>query len=303
MTNSIYKNPNKFIQFELWKDCSIGCRFCCNKGQPKIDKTKSLNKTIELLSNPDIINGYNEIGIIGGELFNGEYKEVEELFYKLLDKIITCNFDKIYMATSLIFDLYNYLIPVLEYLRKNNCLDKCWLCTSYDVAFRFKTQEKLDLWKNNMKFLESNYPEVHTHVETIITQHFINAVLNKEFDLQNFCNYFHTQIDFIEPASGLYYVGKQDCEKDCPGFFPTKKSFIKVLPKLAKVTDLNSLLSMELRSETLYYYADGEFRLADNRRNGDGRCLLNDNKKYEIGFIDSDTPMRDVVIEYCKLIG
>ena len=60
---------------------------------------------------------------------------------------------------------------------------------------------------------------------------------------------------------------------------------------------------MELRSETLYYYADGEFRLADNRRNGDGRCLLNGNKKYEIGFIDSDTPMRDVVIEYCKLIG
>ena len=33
-----FKNKNRFIQFELWKDCSLGCKFCFNKKQKDIDE-------------------------------------------------------------------------------------------------------------------------------------------------------------------------------------------------------------------------------------------------------------------------
>lgn len=57
---------------------------------------------------------------------------------------------------------------------------------------------------------------------------------------------------------------------------------------------------MELRSNKLYYYYNNDYKLVDDRRNGDGRCELN-GKKYEIGFIDSDIPMREVVKQFIEL--
>ena len=40
---------NKFIQFELWKDCKQGCKFCCNKGAEPIDKNKSCLYILDVL--------------------------------------------------------------------------------------------------------------------------------------------------------------------------------------------------------------------------------------------------------------
>lgn len=293
----VYINPNKFIQFELWKDCSIGCKFCCNKGQPKTDKVKSLNRILEILDTD--ISEYNEIGVIGGELFNGEMRdpEVLSLFYTLLDKINALKFSKVYLATSLIYNANDYLIPVLDYLKKLDIINNVWICTSFDPEYRFKTPKHLQLWVNNMLMLNEKYPEVQLHTETIITQHFVDLVLNHNFDIKDFCKRYHTQLDFIEPSSGLFYKDKKDCQSHCPGFFPTKESFIKFIIKIAPIVNLETMLSMELRSNSLYYYHDNEFKLASNRRNTDGRCLLNGDKKYEIGLIDSDITMRDIILE------
>jgi hypothetical protein len=53
---------------------------------------------------------------------------------------------------------------------------------------------------------------------------------------------------------------------------------------------------MELRSEELYFIENGKHRVAKNRRLCDGRCELSDKtKKYDIGFIDSERSMREVV--------
>ena len=100
-----YKADTTFIQYELWKCCSIGCKFCCNKGQKDINKIDSLNFVLSKLEDPEILN-YDEIGFIGGEFFNNELKDnlVCDLFYKVFEKVASLHFNKIYITTSLIFN-------------------------------------------------------------------------------------------------------------------------------------------------------------------------------------------------------
>ena len=82
-------------------------------------------------------------------------------------------------------------------------------------------------------------------------------------------------------------------------FFPKKSTFISFLKKVAVENhwiDLNTLLSMELRSNKLYFIANGQRLVADNRREGDGKCPIpNSQVKYDTGFIDSNIPMKNIV--------
>ena len=151
----IVKNKNRFLQYEMWKDCHLGCKFCCNKGQKDLDKVESLKFILEKMNDPEV-NDYNEIGFIGGEFFDREIadEKVKELFYKVFDRcaelvhqgIMT----KVYFTTALIYDMDKLLIPFLNHLREIGILDKCLLCTSYDIMYRFHTEERENLWKNNM---------------------------------------------------------------------------------------------------------------------------------------------------------
>ena len=53
MTNTL-ENKNKFLQYEMWKDCCIGCKFCCNKGQPDLDKAESLRFILDKLDDKEV---------------------------------------------------------------------------------------------------------------------------------------------------------------------------------------------------------------------------------------------------------
>lgn len=300
----MFKNPNHFIQFELWKDCSLGCKFCCNKNQPKIDKIESLHYVLDILNSEEIKN-YNEIGLIGGEFFNGELDnpEVYTLFNKILETISLLDFDKIYITTALMFDLTKFL-NFVSILKNLKLIDKTLICTSYDTKYRFYTKEREELWKNNMKFLCKNFPELRVHTEIILTQSFINEVLENRFNICEFEKEFNTKIDFIEPSSGLGYYDKIEASNEMPDFFPTKSSFIQFLKKSIENNwiNLDTFLSMELRSNKLYFIADGKRMVADNRREGDGKCPIPNAKvKYDTGFIDSNTSMSEVVREYKEM--
>lgn len=294
----MYKNPNKFIQFELWKDCSIGCKFCCNKGQPKTDKKESIQYVMDIL-NSDEINDYNEIGFIGGEFFNGELDSVKEDFYKIFEKVSTLNFDRIYITASLMYDMDKSLLPFLHYLDDLKIINKVMICSSFDTMYRFKSYMEAERWKFNMKRLKEIFPSITLHTEIILTEAFIQSVLNDEFNIGNFKKEFQSGLDFIEPSSGLFYYNKESASKDLPNFFPHKSSFIEFLKKVSVENDwvdLDTLLSMELRSNKLYYIANGERLIANDRRNGDGKCQIPDSKiKYDTGFIDSNIPMRNIV--------
>lgn len=295
---------SRFIQFELWKDCSQGCPFCCNRGQVPINKNQSCQYVLDILDSLEP-NVYDYIGLIGGEFFNGEMRFNMHSFFLIMRRIKELNPKKIFITTNLIYDMRDYLVPVLKAIGAVlGIRDKIVICTSWDYKYRFHTPEQQQLWFKNMLYLKDHFPEVELHVEMIMTQHLIDAVLNDTLDLNLFKQVLRCSLDFIEPSSGLYFHDKYECQKSVPGFFPTKSSFIKFLMKERNNIDLDKLFSMELRSEELYFIENGERRIAKNRRLGDGRCELKDkSKKYDIGFIDSDQSMRDVVNMFRETIG
>ena len=306
----IVKNENKFIQYELWKECRNGCEFCFNRGQKSLDKIERLNYVIEKLNDPEV-DEFNEIGFIGGEFFDNELRDekVQRLFFQLFkicaDKVHAGKLDKIYVTTGLIFDIQPYLQPFLEFLRIWGISDKTLLCTSYDTKYRFHTPDKEELWKNNMKYIHEHYNEVKLHTEIIVTQDFINKVLDDTFSITKFKEEFHTGIDYIEPSSGFYFNDKKDASKYLIDFFPTKSSFIKFLKKVSEKheIDLTTFLSMEVRSDKIYNI-DYEPTVIENRRDINIRIVPKDKtKKYDFGFIDSDDKMVDIVRAFGGIVG
>lgn len=302
----------RFIQYELWKDCNNHCKFCFNKGQPDFDKVESLNYVIQKVQEK-IVDKYDEIGFIGGEFFDTQLDnpEVKTLFYKLfdiiIDKILNHKINKLYITSSLILDIDKYLIPFLNYLQEKGILDNILLCTSYDLKYRFHTEQAHTLWKNNMLNLYKKYPNLKLHTETIMTGFFINAVNNNEFSITDFCNTYHTRIDYIEPGSGFYYYDKIACAKDMPDFFPRKEDFLKFLKKVAletKEIDLNTFLSAEIRSDIIYCNYDGKRTCMSDRRKNEAVINIKDLKvKYELGMIDSPLRMIELVKQFKKLYG
>lgn len=289
---------NNFIQFELWKECSQHCPFCFNRGQKAVDKDKSFTYILDTLNHTEP-DSYDYFGLIGGEFFNGEMVGYEELFKTTLNRMVELNPKKIFITTSLLFDIGLHLIPFLKDIQFK---DKIVLCTSWDVKYRFHNQEQQALWAKNVLWLRNHFPELEVHVEMIITQHLIDAVLAKHIQFDLFKQVFKCSLDFIEPSSGLYFKGKEDCQKALPGFFPTKVSFIKFLNCIKRDIDLQTFLAMDYRSNELHYYEDGLLSVASDRRETAGRCELRDKTRgYEIGFIDSEESMRDVVIAFNEL--
>lgn len=299
-----------FIQYELWKDCSNACKFCFNKGQKDLDKIESLNFVMDKLDDPEV-DEYEEIGFIGGEFFDTQLDEprVKELFYKLFDKCIekihSHKIDKLYITTALLFDMNKYLIPFLDYLRDKGVLENVLLCTSFDLKYRFHTEKRRKLWEDNMLKLHQLYPTLRLHTETIVTGFFVNAVLNNEFSISEFCDKFHTHIDYIEAGSGFYYYDKKECAKDMPDFFPTKDNFIKFLYKVAienKEIDLNTFISPNVRSDKIYCNYNGKRYIMSNRRKSNMTISVEDLKvKYETGLIDSNEKMLEIVQQLKQL--
>ena len=93
---------NRFVQFQLWRDCDIGCEFCHNKGVVNCNsKIDNIRITIDLIKNNPTVQKYNEIGLIGGELFGKQLKDpkVKKEFLKLIKLIVSIDsFEKVYIG-------------------------------------------------------------------------------------------------------------------------------------------------------------------------------------------------------------
>ena len=165
-------------------------------------------------------NKYDRIGLIAGEIFNNELKTKEEkdLFYKLIDILI----DKIHskkvlqvlITTSMIYKNLDNFLEFCKYLNDNNVLDKFLICTSYDIIGRFTDNTK-EIWNNNMKQIQLLYPNIKLHVEMILTQAFIESVLNNSFDIKAFNINYNCTTDYIVPFTGYgkLYKNKYELEE------------------------------------------------------------------------------------------
>ena len=297
------KSDNRFMQFELWKDCKNNCKFCFNKCLPDIDKIDNLDYIISKL-NDVFSDNFNEIGFIGGEIFDDQLKdkEVHDKFYQMFSIVISKaqanKIKKIYITSSLLFSDLAYLNEFLIIMQKSNVLDKMLLCTSFDTVGRFHTKEHLQLWKTNMKWLKTNFPILTLHTEIIVTQDFIEQVLSEKFDIIKFQNEYSTTIDYLEPNTGSYYSGKEEFNRNVPKFLPRRADFIKFLHKTCikdKSIELFKLFSKKIRSDMLYLVYGNAHIEIKGRRNAGRLYGMHLPIMPKFGYIDSDIDMLDDV--------
>lgn len=135
------------IQFELWPDCQTRCPFCYLNGTKRvtslIEKKANLLDAIATLNNKNIMQDYNAIGLIGGEFFQGQLRNVEADWGNLIDvlynKIKNKEIKEIWIASSLVKMIIPDLIGTLARFSDIE-LDndqRITLCTSFDTVGRF----------------------------------------------------------------------------------------------------------------------------------------------------------------------
>ena len=305
-----FKATTSFIQIQLWQDCKNGCKFCSEK-QYYSNKKEDLEFAFKLLNSDEVLQ-YDEIGLIGGEFFDDQLdnEEVRKMFYELCYKITNMHFKKFYIATSLLFDIDKHLVPFLKQLEKWKVPQNVLICTSYDTKWRFdgyKTgKPKKSLFRKNMRRLHEELPDFPTHIEIILTGDFIDKVLNNEFDIGYFSNYYKSRVDFIEPTSGLHFKDKYELQKICPNFFPTKTQFVNFIKQECiekKTVDLRCLISYQIRASRVYHKDMGKFVCYEDRRQPDFKQFsLDKDLKVDVGLIDSDESMESICTQICEML-
>ena len=225
------------IQFELWKNCCHNCDFCFNihsKASTQKDKRRILRNTKYILETKDL-SKYCRVGFIGGELLDPRqfddrlllmFKDLISYISEILNQHPQITF---YITTALLFEDLSIVEYLAEFINQQPSKDRWYICTSYDTKGRFHTQEQLDLFLNNMRFLQKY--NLNVHVEVLPTQDFIETVLANKFNPREFEKEFNCKLDYSDLNSGFYWKDKFDMQKDVPYFFPKRADFIRFLRK------------------------------------------------------------------------
>lgn len=257
-----------FLQFYLWWDCNNNCQFCFAKllKQHKTtvqEKICSIDFAINKLNTMDLTK-VDTIGLIGGEFFEDQISDsaVNQKFIELIEKCIELikndTIKNLYLMTHLIYKNTQYLDDIIKKFEEHNVLKNLLICTSFDPWGRFHTEERKKLWYNNVNRLRAN--NINVHVEMILCQQLIDAVLNKTLDLSYFTDN-DIFFDFLNPqgffkSDGTHSDTKQETITSFNGkWLPTRSSFLEFLTFLNefKPNQLDRLFKLDIRAQHLFF--------------------------------------------------
>lgn len=269
----LYSNNSgkKSFQWEMWTYCKNKCVFCY-LGKENINtleerQLKSIEDFNSALQKLDY-NIYNNISIIGGELFQGEAhsKKVEEnllesfkqLGHLYLDKKIgsswiTTTFTK--KEQFVIYDLLDYYNDNKMFIpKKKYGASGLWLCTSWDTKGRFHTPEYKENWEYHMLNIKNKYPWIKFNTTIILTGPFLKDYIDNKWSFKEFQSKFSTTLFFKQSGLGSQFAPQMpiigwdrrpETYKDAImrakkiandyykwDFFPTRELFIEFLKKV-----------------------------------------------------------------------
>jgi hypothetical protein len=295
---------NKVVQFEIWSECNNACPFCYLRKQMKVlnneQKISRIQTIIDYVSNDENMKEHDGVGIIGGELFQGQLSDpkVKAKWIELMSIINKREEDdkinNFWVASALLREDLTDCFDTIDCFTDKS---KVLLCTSYDTVGRFINEEQRQLWFKNIGIIREKYPDIKLHSQIVCTQHFIEEVLSEKFPIEEIRQKYKMRIDLSDPWVGYYYKTKQEFEEKNPNFFPKRKDFIKFIRYLHKNTTMNLewLFSGEWFAETLFTEVEGELKKITNRHLRQTDLPLDVAEKS--GYIDSNINMRDDVLK------
>lgn len=237
------------IQFELWPDCQTGCPFCYLNGTKRtttvLQKKKNLIDVLKTIKDQSIMQDYNAVGLIGGEFFQGQLKDLTLEWSNLLSQLgLLLDMQKIkevWIASSLVDIIRSDLIGTLSAFNQLVLQQgqRITLCTSYDTVGRFRSNfdinsaseeelrtimiesgcstieelkklmlcdpDKVEEWLDEIKFIKENYQNITIHVQVILTQDVIERLI-EDPNYFDFITDLGCIIDFRYPS-----ITRADC--------------------------------------------------------------------------------------------
>lgn len=218
------------LQYNLWLNCNQHCSFCYQGAHPKRfsdeEKGNSIQRLITLLNDRYIVDAYDYIALIGGEIFDNHLSETNyNLFFKALGLIRNHlqkgRFLQLSFNTNLLYKDKKFLKESLDYFKEYE--KRLSVVTSYDVKYRFHTEESKKLFLENLEWVRKEYPDLQIIVQSIVSSYFVDDVLNHKFDINAFekkygCEY---NLNNVIHSDLVDKLGKT--------FFPTRQKYIDFL--------------------------------------------------------------------------
>lgn len=297
-----------FLQYELWKDCNNGCKYCFNQFVPKVrDKKAALKYAIKNLENRELEEG-STVGFMGGEFFGGQLErlDVKYYFYELVDLVIKKlgPTGRFCIMSALMADDKSDWFEFCDFIRSRNYEKNVLVCTSWDSENRF-TELTLKNWEETMRETQEKYPDMRIHVEMILTEYLVQNVLKDPDYLKNFEKKWNCRVDFNIPYLPIYCelhnCTKESFEEKCPGFFPKRKSFLNMLKQNAKSFDLDGISNHRFHSSELHYALnDKDWIVLPERDKMETTCINQKACNHCCGYADSDIKIQSDIKMFMK---
>lgn len=276
---------HKMVQYSVWANCCNSCDFCLRKERETYSLKKQFDSIAFIRKNIDYIDWKNEysygISLLGGELYYIQDAALQQQFMKLIDDII----DKILLVSpnpmcrysSVTNGLYqpDFLFRVIDRIKERAGIEKVDLNFSYDLKYRFKSEEDRKLVLQNIEKFHKKY-SYRVGVQMILTQYVINETKAGRFDVNQFIqqNINGNMLTFLYPHP--IHTGKK-----LPDFFFTRKDFLWFLQYLKSANNqiyLNTIYST--KNSGIFKYTGFKYKRNIDKYNqqpvlSDGKEIIN----------------------------
>lgn len=221
------------VQFGMWSNCTNRCDFCLLKERDYISKEEQLHRIEYIIENINYIdwNGKfrNGISLLGGELYGIVDPDVQNKFLELIDTIIEKIIKKVnweYCFYSTVTNgIYNpeFLFRVIDKFKDQGLLNHVDINFSYDLKYRFHSEESRKLCLENIKKYNDRYGK-KVSVQMILTQHVINEYNAGRLEFNDFVKNV-----LNDNQLNLLYPHTVRTGKVLDDFFFNRKDFIKFI--------------------------------------------------------------------------
>ena len=189
-------NNNQYmVQYGVWSNCCNACDFCLRKERIPYSKKKQLFWLDNIKKNIPLIDWKDKfsygISLLGGELYYITDKELQESFLELIDiiieKILKVSKNPNCKYSTVTNGIYNpeFLFKVIDKIVNAVGIEKVDVNFSYDLKYRFKTEETRKLCLDNINKFHKRY-NYSVGVQMILTQYVINLWKDNKFDVNSF---------------------------------------------------------------------------------------------------------------------
>lgn len=202
------------VQYDLWNNCSNSCDFCLIYRKRILNNEQMIERIDQIIDNINYIGDRwttqfsDGISLLGGEVYFITDLKVQEKLMELIDHII----NKILLPNKVLGHICKYstvtngiyqpdlLFRMIDRIVEKVGIEFVDVNFSYDLKYRFHTEESRLLCLENMRKFSERY-NYRIGAQMVVTEYLIDMINNKEFDIGEFQNKIvpNSIVEFLYP--------------------------------------------------------------------------------------------------------